>query len=57
MNVRGLAGVLTLVYTAIVAVATVVVLTGLEPLKVTLLSMALTAATLPVAVVPFLVLI
>ena len=41
-------------YTVIVALATVIVVTGVDPLKLTLLAMALTAATLPVAVVPFL---
>ena len=46
----------TAMYTSIVIVATLFVLTGLEPLKLTVLSMALTAATLPIAVVPFLVL-
>jgi Mn2+/Fe2+ NRAMP family transporter len=41
-------------YTVIIVVATLVVLTGVDPLKLTNLSMALTAATLPLAAVPFL---
>jgi len=41
-------------YTVVVALAMLIVITGVDPLKLTLLAMALTAATLPVAVVPFL---
>lgn len=43
-------------YTVILALAALVLLAGLDPFKLTTFSMALTAATLPVAVVPFLVL-
>jgi Mn2+/Fe2+ NRAMP family transporter len=43
-------------YTVIVALAALVVLTGIDPLKLTNVSMALTAAVLPVAIAPFLVL-
>jgi Mn2+/Fe2+ NRAMP family transporter len=45
-----------LVYTVTTLVASLIVLTGIEPLKLTVFSMALTAATLPLAIVPFLVL-
>jgi Mn2+/Fe2+ NRAMP family transporter len=44
------------VYTALLILATLVVLTGIDPLKLTNLSMALTAAVLPVAIAPFLIL-
>jgi Mn2+/Fe2+ NRAMP family transporter len=44
------------VYTAILSVATIPLLLGVDPIKVTTISMALTAATLPLAIVPFLVL-
>jgi Mn2+/Fe2+ NRAMP family transporter len=44
------------VYTVILAVATIPLLLGVDPIKVTTISMALTAATLPLAIVPFLVL-
>jgi Mn2+/Fe2+ NRAMP family transporter len=43
-------------YTVTVALAALVVLTGIDPLKLTNLSMALTAAVLPVAIAPFLIL-
>ena len=43
-------------YTVIVLLATVLVVIGMDPLKLTTLSMALTAASLPVAIIPFLVL-
>ncbi|HWI12651.1 MAG TPA: divalent metal cation transporter, partial [Burkholderiales bacterium] len=43
-------------YTAILVLAALLLLAGLDPFKLTTFSMALTAATLPVAVVPFLVL-
>jgi Mn2+/Fe2+ NRAMP family transporter len=46
----------SLMYTGIILVATILVVIGLDPLKLTTLSMALTAASLPVAIVPFLVL-
>lgn len=42
-------------YTVIILSATFLVLIGLDPLKMTTLSMALTAASLPVAIIPFLV--
>jgi Mn2+/Fe2+ NRAMP family transporter len=45
-----------LTYTAIIAIAAVPMLLGVSPLKLTVLSMALTSASLPVAVVPFLLL-
>jgi Mn2+/Fe2+ NRAMP family transporter len=41
-------------YTIIILLAAVPLLIGIDPIKVTLMSMALTAATLPLAVVPFL---
>jgi Mn2+/Fe2+ NRAMP family transporter len=43
-----------LVYTVIVILGVLLVLVGLDPLKLTIFSMALTAATLPVSVIPFL---
>ena len=42
------------VYTVIVLAAAIPLLIGLDPLKITVMSMALTAATLPLAIVPFL---
>ena len=42
------------VYTIALLLAALVVLTGLDPLSVTIVSMVLTAATLPVSIVPFL---
>ena len=44
------------VYTALMALAPWLIVAGVSPLKVTSLSMALTAATLPVAIIPFIVL-
>jgi Mn2+/Fe2+ NRAMP family transporter len=44
----------SLAYTAATVLASLVVLVGVDPLRLTVLSMALTAATLPVAIVPFL---
>lgn len=41
-------------YTIIILLAAVPLLLGIDPIKVTLMSMALTAATLPLAIVPFL---
>jgi Mn2+/Fe2+ NRAMP family transporter len=41
-------------YTIIVLLATIPLLFGIDPIKVTIISMALTAATLPLAIVPFL---
>lgn len=45
-----------LVYTVIIALAVIPLLLGVDPMKVTTISMALTAATLPLAIVPFLIL-
>jgi Mn2+/Fe2+ NRAMP family transporter len=42
------------VYTIIILLAAVPLLFGIDPLKVTIMSMALTAATLPLAIIPFL---
>ena len=42
------------VYTVVLLLAALIVLTGIDPLSVTIFSMVLTAATLPVAIVPFL---
>jgi Mn2+/Fe2+ NRAMP family transporter len=47
----------TLVYTVIILLAAVPLLFGVDPVKITIMSMALTAATLPVAIVPFLLLL
>jgi len=44
----------SLVYTIIILSAAVPLVFGVDPVKVTMISMALTAATLPVAIVPFL---
>jgi len=44
----------SLVYTLTLLLAMVIVIVGIDPLKLTIFSMALTAATLPVAIVPFL---
>jgi Mn2+/Fe2+ NRAMP family transporter len=46
----------SLVYTLTILLAALVVLAGVDPLKLTVFSMALTAATLPLGTVPFLVL-
>jgi len=46
----------TLVYTLGLPVAALVIVTGLDPLKLTVFSMALTALSLPVTVVPLIVL-
>lgn len=43
-----------LVYTLVVIAGALLVMTGIGPLKLTVFSMALTAATLPASVVPFL---
>src|SRR5256886_731817 len=43
-------------YTVFIALAALIVLTGLNPMKLTLFSMALTAVILPLTAVPFLVL-
>ena len=42
------------VYTIIVLFAAVPLVFGVDPVKITIMSMALTAATLPIAIVPFL---
>lgn len=42
------------VYTLIILLAAIPLLFGIDPIKVTMISMALTAATLPLAIVPFL---
>jgi Mn2+/Fe2+ NRAMP family transporter len=41
-------------YTIIILVAAIPLLIGLDPVKITVMSMALTSATLPLAIVPFL---
>jgi Mn2+/Fe2+ NRAMP family transporter len=43
-----------LTYTIIILVAAVPLVFGVDPIRVTMISMALTAATLPLAIVPFL---
>ena len=42
------------VYTIIILLAAIPLLFGIDPIKVTMMSMALTAASLPLAIVPFL---
>jgi len=46
----------SLVYTVALPLASLVILAGVDPLKLTILSMALTALSLPITVVPLLVL-
>jgi Mn2+/Fe2+ NRAMP family transporter len=46
----------SLVYTLLIPLAALPVLAGVDPLKLTVISMALTAASLPIGVLPFLVL-
>jgi Mn2+/Fe2+ NRAMP family transporter len=46
----------TLVYTVALPLAALVIAAGIDPLKLTVMSMALTALSLPVTVVPLLVL-
>jgi Mn2+/Fe2+ NRAMP family transporter len=46
----------SLVYTIAIALAGLVIFTGIDPLKLTIFSMALTALSLPVTVVPLLIL-
>ena len=41
-------------YTITIILATLIVIVGIDPLKLTVFTMALTAATLPVSIVPFL---
>jgi len=45
-----------LVYTVVIPLAALVILSGIDPLKLTVISMALTALSLPVTVVPLLIL-
>jgi Mn2+/Fe2+ NRAMP family transporter len=44
----------SLTYTIVLLLGSLLVVTGIDPLKLTIFSMALTAATLPVSIVPFL---
>jgi Mn2+/Fe2+ NRAMP family transporter len=44
----------SLTYTVFIILGAILVVVGIDPLKLTVFSMALTAATLPVAIVPFL---
>ena len=44
----------SLVYIIVIILGALLVIVGIDPLKLTIFSMALTAATLPVAIVPFL---
>lgn len=44
----------SLVYTIIILLAAVPLIFGVDPVKVTIMSMALTAATLPLTIIPFL---
>jgi Mn2+/Fe2+ NRAMP family transporter len=46
----------SLTYTIMIAVSTVLIVAGIDPLKLTLFSMALTSLTLPVVTFPFLIL-
>ncbi len=41
-------------YTLVIILAALITITGIDPLTITIFSMALTAATLPVSIVPFL---
>ena len=55
-NIRpGQAARFSLVYTIAILLAGLLILTGLDPLKLTIFSMALTALSLPVTVVPLLI--
>ena len=47
----------SLAYTVAIVLGTLLVLVGIDPLKLTNIAMALTAASLPVAIVPFLILL
>jgi Mn2+/Fe2+ NRAMP family transporter len=47
----------SMVYTAVVVLAVLVVLSGVDPMRLTMLSMALTVIVLPIVVFPFLVLL
>ncbi len=44
----------TMVYTVAILLAALLILTGIDPLKLTVLTMAFTAASLPLVIVPFL---
>jgi len=44
----------SIVYTLIILLGAIIILVGVDPLQLTILSMAFTAATLPVSIVPFL---
>jgi Mn2+/Fe2+ NRAMP family transporter len=44
------------VFTVIIVISAIPVLLGIDPIKITTISMALTSATLPLAIVPFLIL-
>ena len=44
----------SLVYTITILIGMLIVIVGIDPLKLTIFSMALTAATLPVSIIPFL---
>ncbi|HEY9013909.1 MAG TPA: Nramp family divalent metal transporter [Gemmatimonadales bacterium] len=46
----------TLTYTVMIALAVILMVTGIDPLQLTLFSMALTSLTLPIVTFPFLVL-
>jgi len=46
----------SMVYTAFIALAALIVLSGLNPMKLTLFSMAITAVILPLTAMPFLIL-
>jgi Mn2+/Fe2+ NRAMP family transporter len=46
----------SLLYTLVIILGAIFVLIGIDPLQLTMLSMALTAATLPISIVPFLIL-
>jgi len=45
----------SMVYTLAIAASTIIVVIGIDPLKVTNIAMALSAATLPLLVMPFLI--
>src|SRR5205814_3557126 len=47
----------SLVYTVVIVIALLVSLSGIDPLRLTILSMALTVIVLPIVVFPFLVLL
>jgi Mn2+/Fe2+ NRAMP family transporter len=46
----------SVIYMIAILIGALLVVTGIDPLKLTILSMALTAATLPISIVPFLLL-